>query len=216
MNIKTSRLPNEVENYRNRMRTGYWDIKMPEIVTRYWRNEIEPSNLYGLGEEGVKIFLKKHKNLSEKNLICFARQAETYGYIEMENGFWKHAYLRSTKNSRVSKSKRRESKTSQSINSEKQNFALSFQELWFTILREQEKYSCYSIFFALPSDKEAMRYLEEYNNDLQLISSNTMVIKMGRDKLLHVEIGGKSLSAEVDYGRLAHLFEINFTMFPCV
>ncbi len=216
MKTEFSKLPNEIENYRNRMRAGHWSIKTPEIVRRYWRDEIEPSNLCSLGEEGVKIFLKKHSNLSEKNLICFARQAETSGYIEMENGFWKYAYLKSTKDLLAPKNKKRENKISKLTESEAKNLTVSFQELWFTLLREQEKYSCYSIFFALPSDKEAMRYLEEYNNDLQLISSNTLVMKMGRDKLLHAEMAEKSLSAEVDYGRLARLFEINFTMFPCI
>lgn len=214
MNEEFSSLPSEIRIYRSIMKADYLRIKTPEIVRRYWRDEIEPSKIYGLGEEGARIFLKKHRNLSEKNLICFARQAETYGHIEMENGFWKQAYLKSLS---PKKEKSKSNKIKQIEKEEKVKPATNFQEFWFTLLREQRKYSCYSIFLGLPSDKETMRYLTEYRDDLQIISnSTTLVMTTGSDKFLHVDINGESLSIEIDYEKITRMFGADYAMFPCM
>ncbi len=94
MNTEFTKLPEEIESYRNRMSLFHWNKTAPRKITFKWSSEIEASNLYGLGEEGAYIYLKG-RNLNEKNLIYFAMQAETLGYLDMANGFWKRAYLKS-------------------------------------------------------------------------------------------------------------------------
>lgn len=215
MNKEFDGLPDEVKNYRNRMNGFYWNTTVPQSITQKWRYSIEAAGLYNLGEEGAEIFLRKRKSLSETNLIHLAIKAEIEGQIKMANGFWKQAYRKSNE---PSSSANKKSKAPLDEKKETKTSLTSFQELWFTLLREQKHYSCYSIFLVLPSDKEAIRYLTEYKDDLQVISSGTLVMTIGRDKHLHVDINGKNLSVEIvrDYGKLAHLFEIDFTAFPCM
>jgi hypothetical protein len=211
-------LPDEVKNYRNRMNGFYWNTTVPQSITQKWRYSIEAAGLYNLGEEGVEIFLRKRKSLSEKNLIHLAIKAEIEGQIKMANGFWKQAYRKSNESPSSISRKIKKSKAQLDEKKESETLLTSFQELWFTLLREQKHYSCYSIFLVLPSNKEAIRYLTEYKDDLQVISSNILVMTIGRDKYLHVNINGKNLSVEIvrDYEKLANLFKVDFTMFPCM
>jgi hypothetical protein len=210
-------LPDEVKIYRNRM-NGFYGGTVPQSISQKWRFIIEPKGLYSLGEEGVEIFLKKRKSLSETNLIYFAIKSEIEGRIKMANGFWKQAFQKSNEPPLSKNKKDKKSKAQLDDKKEIETSLTSFQELWFTLLREQKHYSCFSIFLVLPSDKEAIRYLTDYKDDLQVISSNTLVMTIGRDKHLHVDVNGKSLSVEIvkDYGKLANLFEIDFTVFPCM
>lgn len=215
-------LPEEIESYRNKMSSYYFDKTIPRNIVYKWNSIIEPANLYSLGEDGVDRYLKGRNNLSEKNLICFALQAEILGHIEMANGFWKRAYLKSKSPHETASPKRNKSKPEEGQKYKEQEnskHVTSFQELWFTLIKEQKKYSCYSIFLVLPSDKEAKRYLTEYSDDLKIISKpSTLVMKTGSDQYLYADVDGKSLSVEIsnDYGRIAHLFGIDFAKFPCM
>lgn len=91
MNEKSTNLPDEIENYRNKRMGSYWNSPMPRKITHKWNNYIEPANLYGLGEDGAYAYLKG-RNLSEESLIYFAIYADDKGHPEMANGFWKRAY----------------------------------------------------------------------------------------------------------------------------
>lgn len=94
MDTEFIRLPEEIERYRNRMSKFYWNKTMPQKIKFKWSSEIEAANLYSMGEEGAYIYIKG-RNLNEKSLIQFAIQAETFGHLNMANGFWKRAYLKS-------------------------------------------------------------------------------------------------------------------------
>ncbi len=94
-------LPQEIEEYRNRMGASYWNKSVPRKIAYKWSNEIQSANLYSLGEEGAYRYLSG-RNLNEKSLICFAVHAENSGQIEMANGFWKRAYLKSESSNKLS------------------------------------------------------------------------------------------------------------------
>lgn len=94
MDTEFTRLPDEIESYRNRMSTFYLHKPVPRKIVFKWKSEIEDTNLYNMGEEGAYIYLRG-RNLNEENLIHFAMQAETLRYLNMANGFWKRAYLKS-------------------------------------------------------------------------------------------------------------------------
>lgn len=214
MNTEFTKLPEEIENYRNRMNSFHWNKTVPRKTTFKWSSEIEASNLYSLGEEGAYIYLKG-RNLNEQNLIYFAMQAETLGHLDMANGFWKRAYLRSKSPNKRRKKSGEEQKTDGQETSKQIN---NFQDLWFTLVREQRKYSCYAIFLVLPSDKEAIRYLTEYSSDLHIFSSsNALVMTIGSDGYLHTNIDGKKLSVEIkNYAKLTRVFDIDYTAIPCM
>lgn len=84
-------LPEDLENYRNRMMAFYWNMPVPREIVYKWNSFIEPANLDNLGEDGAYAFLKGRR-FGEKSLIYFALQADNKGRPEMANGFWKKAY----------------------------------------------------------------------------------------------------------------------------
>jgi len=46
----------------------------------------------------------------------------------------------------------------------------TLREWWHHVIRDYGKYSSYAMFLLLPSDKEAIQYLTEYDKELSLIS----------------------------------------------
>lgn len=215
-----TKLPEEVEIYRNRMNAFYCHKTVPRKIAFKWSSEIETSNLCGMEEEGAYFYLKG-RNLSEENLIYFAMQAETIGYLDMANGFWKRAYLKSKSPNKLPSLKKNRKKLNESQAQEVQEiskYAVNFHNFWLSLLKEQRKYSCYAIFFAFPTDKEAIKYLSEYSSDLQIFSnSGTLVATTGSDEYLRVNVDGKILSVEIKgYAKLTHLFGVDFTVNPCV
>jgi hypothetical protein len=95
---------------------------------------------------------------------------------------------------------------------------------WHATLKDRGRYSCYGIFLALPSDKEAIMYLSQYGEELDLISGKScLIIALSRRdyrlkgfkgetwrKILN-KYAGEGLSIKV-----AQLFDIAFTEFPCL
>lgn len=47
-------LPTEIKNYRSKMYAIYWNKATPRLIAYKWDSDIEPSNLYSLGEEGAE------------------------------------------------------------------------------------------------------------------------------------------------------------------
>src|SRR5215216_5839549 len=89
MNKEIMGLPEEIEKYKNDLMPLYW--KVPQKIIHMWNSNIEPTNLYGSGENGADAYAKGRR-LSEDSLIYLAVQADAEGHPEMANGFWKKAY----------------------------------------------------------------------------------------------------------------------------
>lgn len=208
-------LPKEIENYRNVMSSQYLFSNTPQIISYKWHTEIEPAKLYALGEQGAHIFLKRRKSLSEKNLILFALQAEYLGHIEMANGFWRQAYLKSLEQSSPKTIK---SKSRKNIKEEKKNSA-SFQEMLFSTFRVSKKYNCHAIFLVLPSSQEAKRYLESFYEELQIISNpNTLIMIVGSSQSLQATVGDETFSIDLrgEYSKIIQAFRLEFPSLPCM
>jgi hypothetical protein len=207
-------LPHEVEDYRNKILAN--PPKIPAKIRDNWWSRIVPANLYILGEEGAYIYITKcGGKLGEKTLIHYALQAGVEKQRDMALGFWKRAYLKhSNKRLRADLAK---TEPSQEPNSSE--VTISLHEFWFTLLRVQKKYSCFSIFWVLPSDKEAIRYLTDFSEDLKIISRpSTLVMTLGSDQRLHADVDSKSLSVEIksNIERIAPSFSKDFTKVPCL
>ena len=95
---------------------------------------------------------------------------------------------------------------------------------WHHVLRNYGKYSSYAMFLLLPSDKEAIQYLTEYDKELGLMSGKdclVLVITKSGDEDKHLEEDDKQLAIKEyileGYSiSIAHLFGINLDMFPCL
>jgi hypothetical protein len=114
------------------------------------------------------------------------------------------------------------------------------REWWHSILRNYDRYACYAIFLILPSDKEAIRYLTHFGQELQVISGrNCLVLALGKDEVGRVmsfydrtrllresriskiigHLWSVTIRKQVSEGysiQVARLFEIDLTRFPCV
>lgn len=218
-------LPEEIENYRNRMMPFYWNV--PWRIKRIWRSDIEPANFCNLGANGAYAYLKGRR-LNEENLIYFAIQADTEGYPEMANGFWERAYLKSKSSSKPLSTKKKKAdsiKVQPYAEPKASTETLSLREWRFTVLREQGRHSCYCIFLALPSDKEVISYLRELSNELMIISSeaNTLILPLGNIQHLGSDVDAESwalaIKDDIQKGysvQIARLFGLDFTAFPCL
>ena len=227
MNKEIMSLPEEIEIYRNRMMAFYWNVPVPRKIIYSWKSYIEPANLYSLGEDGAYAYLKG-RSLSEESLIYFAIQADNQGHPKMANGFWKRAYLKSKSPSEPLSTKKKKAdsaKMQRYAEPKTSKAALSLQEWRFTLLREHGKYSCYCIFLALPSDKEAIRYLTELSDELKIISSaaSILVVALGNIQHLRSDVDAESWSSaikdDIQKGysvQIARLFGLDFTAFPCL
>ena len=207
-------LPREIESYRNNILAN--PPKVPPKIILYWTKRIKEANLHSLGEEGAYKYITKYGGkFSEKTLILYALQSEISTQLAIARGFWKKAYLKhSNEQLRADLAK---TELSQEPNSSEAT--ISLHEFWFTLLRVQKKYSCYSIFWVLPSNKEAIRYLTDFSEDLKVVSRpNILVMTLGSDQRLHVDIDSKSLSVEIkgNIRKIADLFNIDYTKFPCI
>jgi hypothetical protein len=116
----------------------------------------------------------------------------------------------------------------------------TLREWWHGVLRDHGRYSCYAIFLALPSDKETLRYLIDFGNELDIISGeDCLVIALGKSEFkrsgIDEEIKKPSISErfsnfleeawnaaikeQVSKGysvKIAQLFNIELTNFPCL
>lgn len=101
---------------------------------------------------------------------------------------------------------------------------ISINEWWQNILKEHGNYSCYCLFLVLPSDKEAIRYLTEYSNELRIISgTNTLILALGSNQHLRSDVKGEiwssAIEGDISQGHsaiVASSFDIDFTEFPCL
>ena len=109
------------------------------------------------------------------------------------------------------------------------------------ILRDYEKrYSCSAIFLVLPSDKETIRYLTEFGNELDIISGeNCLVIAIGKSEFRRSgfdekiqkptvskrfasfldEMWNSAIKEHVTNGysvKIAQLFSVEIDSFPCL
>jgi hypothetical protein len=92
------------------------------------------------------------------------------------------------------------------------------------LVRKLESYSCYCLFLVLPSDKEAIRYLTEFSNELRIISiPNTLVLALGSNQHLRSDVSGKVWSSAIERdinkgysAQIASAFNIDYTEFPCL
>jgi hypothetical protein len=225
MNNEIMGLPEEIDKYRSDMMPFYW--KGSQKIIRMWNNNIEPTNFYGSGENGAFAYAKG-RGLGEESLIYLAVQAEAKGYQEMANGFWKLAYRKSKTPDKPLSTKKKKAKSpevQQYAKTKVTNEPLSLREWLFTLLRRQGNYSCYSILLVLPSNKEAIRYLEELSIELKIISNetNSLVVALGSDQHLRSDVDGETWSStikgDIQKGysvKIGHLFGLDFTQFPCL
>ena len=117
----------------------------------------------------------------------------------------------------------------------------SLREWWHSILRDYDKkYSCSAIFLVLPSDKETLRYLIDFGNELDIISGDDcLVIAIGKTEFRRSgfdekvqepttverfasfldETWNAAVSEHVTKGystKIAQLFNIEVDQFPCL
>src|SRR3972149_2080648 len=197
MNKEIMGLPEEIEKYKNDMMPLYWEV--PQKIIRMWNSNIEPTNSYGSGENGAYAYAKGRR-LGEDSLIYLAVQADAKGRLEMANGFWKLAYEKFKSPGEPSSAKKKKAnshKAQQYIETKAAKEPLPLREWLFTLIRRQGNFSCYSIFLVLPSDKEAIRYLEELSTELKIISNetNSLVVALGSDQHLRSDVDGESWSS---------------------
>jgi len=117
---------------------------------------------------------------------------------------------------------------------------LALREWWHSILRDYGRYSCYAIFLALPSDKEIIRYLIDFGNEIDIISGeDCLVIALGKSEFRRSgfdekiqqpsiperfsnfleEMWSAAIKEQVSKGysvKVAQLFNIEITKFPCL
>jgi hypothetical protein len=224
MNKEIMGLPKEIENYRNKLMPLYW--KVPQKIINLWNRYIEPATLYGSGENGAYAY-SKGRRLSEGSLIYFAIHAETKGHPEMANGFWRLAYNKSQSPGEPLATKKKKANSNKVQHAERKiaKEPLSLRTWLFTLIRRQGNYSCYAIFLVLPSDREAIRYLEELSTELKIISNetNSLVVALGSDQHLRSDVDGErwssTIKGDIQKGysaRIGRLFGLDFTQFPCL
>ncbi len=117
----------------------------------------------------------------------------------------------------------------------------SLREWWHNILREyKQHYSCFAIFLVLPSDKETIRYLTDFGNELDIISGeDCLVIAIGKSEFRRSgfdekvqnpttaekvssfldEMWNAAIKEHVSKGysaKIAQLFNIEVDQFPCL
>ena len=100
----------------------------------------------------------------------------------------------------------------------------SVREWWHKNLREHGRYPCYAIILVLPSDTEAVKYLDDFGHELHLISGDTCLILTLNQTQFSVPafdetIWEKAVNEHVASGysaRVAQLLDISFDRFPCM
>lgn len=100
----------------------------------------------------------------------------------------------------------------------------NLRDWWHQILREHGKYSCYGFFLVLDGDKETVRYLKEYGNELEHISNdNCLIMSLTDDNFLYYDFGKSSwenaVETQIKKGysvQVGNLFEVGTNEFPCL
>lgn len=112
----------------------------------------------------------------------------------------------------------------------------SAQELWNLFTRNQGHYPCYAVFLILPSDREAIKYLSQFGQELdQLSNENCLIFAVSRTNTsFYGQFGLESQSPrpgfderdwqlataeqlETGYSvKLAKYFGVRFDEFPCL
>lgn len=95
---------------------------------------------------------------------------------------------------------------------------------WHNLLRYNKIYSCYAILLVLPSDFEAIRYLKDFGNELNLISGeDCLVIIFGNYGLMPGSFRDEGWLSAVDEHstrsyciKTAEYFNIKYSEFPCL
>ena len=95
---------------------------------------------------------------------------------------------------------------------------------WHNLLRQHGKYSCCAFILVLPTDIQAIKYLTEFGKELDLLSGdNCLVLALSDVQLMHYgfdeNLWRMAIKAQVSNGqsvRIAKLFNIKFTEFPCM
>jgi len=102
----------------------------------------------------------------------------------------------------------------------------SLQEWWSQAIDHYGKYSCYGVFLILPSDNEALNYVNDYSDELDLISASDCLL---------IALGGKNfqipnfsfadrpwnlaIESQVTEGhsiKVANMFDVDYDNFPCL
>jgi len=102
----------------------------------------------------------------------------------------------------------------------------SLQKWWSQTIGHYGKHSCYGIFLILPSDEEAINYVNEYSDELDLISASDCLL---------IALGGKNfqipnfsftdrpwnlaIESQVNEGhsiKVANMFDVDYNDFPCL
>ncbi len=99
---------------------------------------------------------------------------------------------------------------------------VKYRNWWHSILRNFGKYPCYGIFLLLPSDVHLLSYLSEYGNELNILSSNCLIIAPSphgvKNPAFQIDVWQNSVKVYVrdGYGRVfSGLFNIPFSSYPC-
>ena len=100
----------------------------------------------------------------------------------------------------------------------------SIREWWHKILTHYDRYPSYAMFLALPSDKEAIRYLKEFGKELHLITGKScLVITLTSLGFMQYGSGDEFMPLAVDEHivegyclQASRLFSIGFDEFPCL
>jgi hypothetical protein len=95
---------------------------------------------------------------------------------------------------------------------------------WDHILQQHANYSCYCLFLVLPADDHTRRYLEDFGNELDIISGDTcLALALGKTEFRRIGFDDlawrDAIEAQIEAGysvRLAELFSIDVTEFPAV
>ena len=100
----------------------------------------------------------------------------------------------------------------------------SLRKWWHDIIGNYGKFSCYAMFLVLPSDKEAMKYLTEFGKELHIISGDDcLIIALSKNefKITNFDEGTWNIvieehSTEGYSVKIAHMFNVDITEFPCL
>jgi hypothetical protein len=95
---------------------------------------------------------------------------------------------------------------------------------WHNILRNNGRYSCFAIFLVLPGDREATRYLNDFSRELYLVTGEyCLVLGIGTTDVqssgFDEQLWKATVKEQVFEGyalRVAELFKIDITEFPCL
>lgn len=102
----------------------------------------------------------------------------------------------------------------------------SLRGWWHKILCSHGRYSCYAMFLLLPSDKGAIKYVSEYGDELDLITSADCLVIALSKKEFHIpstsmdnNIWSSVINSQVKEGHsilIANHFGIDYENIPCM